>query len=143
MYSTPRLFKLLFRQSLIYFFTEIPLSRTSCGIGKNFVSKGGMHSWTLDEEKTREVIKHALDLGINFFDTALAYAGGTSEQYLGRALKDFAKREDVVIATKFLPTSHVFLQYSLLSRFAMQNNWRCRYILLFLPNFRKFRFESI
>ena len=66
-------------------------------------SKGGMHSWTLDEEKTREVIKHALDLGINFFDTALAYAGGTSEQYLGRALKDFAKREDVVIATKFLP----------------------------------------
>jgi len=68
-------------------------------------SKGNMHSWTLDEEKTREIIKHALELKINFFDTALAYANGTSEQYVGRALKDFARREDVVIATKFLPMS--------------------------------------
>ena len=66
-------------------------------------SRGNMHSWTLDEEKTRPIIKHALELGINFFDTALAYANGTSEQYVGRALNDFAKREDVVVATKFLP----------------------------------------
>ena len=63
----------------------------------------GMHSWTLTEDKSREIIKYALDNGINFFDTAMAYQGGTSEEFLGRAIKDFAKREDVVIATKFSP----------------------------------------
>lgn len=63
----------------------------------------GQHSWTLDEEHSREIIKHGLELGINFFDTAIAYQSGTSEQYLGRALKDFAKRDDVVVATKFRP----------------------------------------
>ena len=63
----------------------------------------GQHSWTLDEARSREIIKLALDSGINFFDTAIAYQSGTSEQYVGRALKDFAKREDVVVATKFLP----------------------------------------
>ena len=63
----------------------------------------GQHSWTLDEEHSREIIKHGLELGINFFDTAIGYQSGTSEQYLGRALKDFAKRDDVVVATKFLP----------------------------------------
>ncbi|WRK55679.1 aldo/keto reductase [Coprobacillaceae bacterium CR2/5/TPMF4] len=62
-----------------------------------------MHSWTLPEDKSREIIKYALDNGINFFDTAMAYQGGTSEEFLGRAIKDFAKREDVVIATKFSP----------------------------------------
>lgn len=65
----------------------------------------GQHSWTIDEEKSREIIKHALDSGINFFDTAIVYQNGTSEQFLGRAVKDFAKRDDVVIATKFLPRS--------------------------------------
>lgn len=61
----------------------------------------GFHSgWLLDEEQSRVIIKKALDLGINFFDTANTYAAGTSEEYLGRALVDFAKREDVVIATK-------------------------------------------
>lgn len=63
----------------------------------------GQHSWTLDDEHSREIIKHGLELGINFFDTAIGYQSGTSEQYLGRALKDFAKRDDVVVATKFLP----------------------------------------
>lgn len=63
----------------------------------------GQHSWTLDEEHSREIIKHGLELGINFYDTAIAYQGGTSEQYLGRALRDYAKREDTVVATKFLP----------------------------------------
>lgn len=66
-------------------------------------SKQGMHSWTLDEEASREIIKHALNNGINFFDTAMAYQSGTSEQFLGRAIKDYAAREDVVIATKFSP----------------------------------------
>ena len=63
----------------------------------------GQHSWTLDEEHSREIIKRGLDLGVNFYDTAIAYQSGTSEQYVGRALRDFAKREDVVVATKFLP----------------------------------------
>ena len=63
----------------------------------------GQHSWTIDEEHSREVIKRGLDLGVNFFDTAIAYQSGTSEQYLGRAIRDFARREDIVIATKFLP----------------------------------------
>ena len=63
----------------------------------------GQHSWTLDEDRSRDIIKRGLELGVNFYDTAIAYQSGTSEQYLGRALKDFAKREDVVVATKFLP----------------------------------------
>ncbi|EHJ56928.1 hypothetical protein HMPREF9318_00371 [Streptococcus urinalis FB127-CNA-2] len=64
-------------------------------------NRGGMHQdWVLDEEKTREVIKHALDLGINFFDTANVYAYGSSEEFIGRAIKEFANRDEVVIATK-------------------------------------------
>lgn len=66
-------------------------------------SKQGMHSWTLDEEASREIIKYALSNGINFFDTAMAYQNGTSELFLGKAIKDYARREDVVIATKFSP----------------------------------------
>ena len=63
----------------------------------------GQHSWTIDEEHTREIIRRALELGVNFYDTAIAYQSGTSEQYVGRALRDFAKRDEVVVATKFLP----------------------------------------
>ncbi len=63
----------------------------------------GQHAWTLDEARSREIIRRGLDLGVNFFDTAIAYQSGTSEQYLGRALRDFAKRDEVVVATKFLP----------------------------------------
>ena len=63
----------------------------------------GQHAWTLDEEHSRQIIKRGLELGVNFYDTAIAYQSGTSEQYVGRALRDFAKREDVVVATKFLP----------------------------------------
>ena len=63
----------------------------------------GQHGWTIDEEHTREIIKRGLELGVNFYDTAIAYQSGTSEQYVGRALRDFARREDVVVATKFLP----------------------------------------
>ena len=63
----------------------------------------GQHAWTLDEEHSREIIRHGLEMGINFFDTAIAYQSGTSEQYVGRALRDFAKRDEVVVATKFLP----------------------------------------
>ena len=63
----------------------------------------GQHSWTVDETQTREIIRHGLELGINFYDTAIAYQNGTSEQYVGKALRDFAKRNDYVIATKFTP----------------------------------------
>lgn len=63
----------------------------------------GMHSWTLPEESSREIIKYALDCGVNFFDTAMGYQGGTSEKFVGRAMKDFAKRDEVILATKFIP----------------------------------------
>ena len=82
--------------------TNIKVSRICMGCMGFGDAKNGQHTWTLDEEQSRLIIKKGLDLGINFFDTAIAYQNGTSEQYLGRALKDFAKREDVV-ATKFLP----------------------------------------
>src|SRR5215216_554784 len=59
-----------------------------------------IHKWVLNEENSRPIIKKALELGINFFDTANVYSIGASEEILGRALKDFAKRDEVVIATK-------------------------------------------
>src|SRR5512137_3183597 len=59
-----------------------------------------VHKWVLDEENSRPIIQKALDLGINFFDTANVYSIGVSEEILGRALKDFAHRDEVVIATK-------------------------------------------
>ena len=63
-------------------------------------ANSGTHAWTLSEVDSREIIKSALDAGINFFDTANVYSSGTSEEILGRALKDFSVRDDVVIATK-------------------------------------------
>jgi aryl-alcohol dehydrogenase-like predicted oxidoreductase len=59
-----------------------------------------IHKWVLNEENSRPIIKKALELGINFFDTANVYSIGKSEEILGRALKDFANRDEVVIATK-------------------------------------------
>ncbi|MDO4547922.1 MAG: aldo/keto reductase [Clostridia bacterium] len=59
-----------------------------------------MHAWTLDPDQTEAIVAHALDLGINFFDTANTYSAGTSEQYLARALKKHVSRDKVVIATK-------------------------------------------
>ena len=69
-------------------------------------ASNGQHSWTVDEAHSREIIRHGLELGVNFFDTAIGYQSGTSEQYLGRALRDFARREEVVVATKFLPRTN-------------------------------------
>lgn len=83
--------------------TDITVSRICLGcMGFGNPEKGNI-SWTLDYEKSKEIIAHALELGVNFFDTAIAYNGGTSEQFVGRALRELAKREDVVVATKFLP----------------------------------------
>ena len=83
--------------------SDLQVSRICLGCMGFGDAGNGQHSWTVDEAHSLEIIKKALALGVNFFDTAIAYQSGTSEQYLGRALRDFAKREDVVIATKFLP----------------------------------------
>ncbi|WKA62875.1 aldo/keto reductase [Pectobacterium aroidearum] len=63
----------------------------------------GQHSWTLGEAESREIIRYGLENGINFYDTAIVYQHGSSERYVGKALRDMAKRDDVVVATKFLP----------------------------------------
>ena len=68
-------------------------------------SKNGQHSWTIDEMETKKIIKSALELGINFYDTALAYQNGTSEEFTGKALRELAKRDEYIVATKFLPRS--------------------------------------
>ena len=83
--------------------SDLTVSRICMGCMGFGDAQNGQHSWTLDEAHSREIIKLGLELGVNFFDTAIGYQSGTSEQYLGRALRDFAKREDVVVATKFLP----------------------------------------
>lgn len=83
--------------------SELNVSRICMGCMGFGDAQNGQHSWTIDEEHSREIIRRGLELGVNFFDTAIAYQSGTSEQYVGRALRDFAKRDDVVVATKFLP----------------------------------------
>ena len=60
----------------------------------------GNHAWSLGEDDSRPFIRHALEGGINFFDTANRYSLGSSEEILGRAIKDFAQRDEIVIATK-------------------------------------------
>ncbi len=83
--------------------SDLNISRICMGCMGFGDPNNGMHSWTLNEEESRKIIKAGIDKGINFFDTAIGYQNGTSEQYVGRAIKDFADREDMVIATKFLP----------------------------------------
>ncbi len=83
--------------------SELSVSRICLGCMGFGDAGNGQHSWTIDETHSREIIKRALELGVNFFDTAIAYQSGTSEQYVGRAVRDFARREDMVVATKFLP----------------------------------------
>lgn len=83
--------------------SDLVVSRICMGCMGFGSAEAGQHSWTLDERSAREIIKRGLHLGVNFYDTAVSYQGGTSEQYLGRALRDFANREEVVLATKFPP----------------------------------------
>lgn len=85
--------------------SDLNVSRICMGCMGFGNAQTGQHSWTVDEEHSREIIKRGLELGVNFFDTAIGYQNGTSEQFVGRALRDFAKREDVVVATKFVPRS--------------------------------------
>ena len=83
--------------------SDLNVSRICMGCMGFGDAQNGQHSWTLDEAHSREIIKRGLELGVNFYDTAIAYQSGTSEQFVGRALRDFAKRDEVVVATKFLP----------------------------------------
>lgn len=83
--------------------SDLTVSRICMGCMGFGDAENGQHSWTIDEEHSREIIKRGLELGVNFFDTAIGYQSGTSEQYVGRAIRDFARREEVVVATKFLP----------------------------------------
>jgi aryl-alcohol dehydrogenase-like predicted oxidoreductase len=81
--------------------SQICLGCMSFGIGKR-----GFFPWALDEERSRPMIKKALELGINFFDTANMYSDGTSEEITGRALKDYANRDEIVLATKVFFRMH-------------------------------------
>ena len=86
--------------------SDLTVSRICMGCMGFGDAQNGQHSWTIDESHSREIIRRGLELGVNFFDTAIAYQSGTSEQYLGRALRDFARRDEVVVATKFLPRTN-------------------------------------
>ena len=79
--------------------TDIEVSKVCLGC-MSFGEAHTMHDWTLDEKETEKIISHALDRGINFFDTANTYSKGTSEEYLGKALKKLVARDKVVIASK-------------------------------------------
>ncbi len=80
--------------------TGLEVSRLCLGCMSYGEPQRGNHAWTLGEAASRPFLKRALDLGINFFDTANVYSDGTSEEIVGRALTDYARREEVVIATK-------------------------------------------
>jgi aryl-alcohol dehydrogenase-like predicted oxidoreductase len=80
--------------------TGLQVSRIALGCMTYGDPNRGGHSWTLPEEESRPVIRHAIEQGVTFFDTANVYSGGSSEEILGRALADFTTREEVVVATK-------------------------------------------
>src|SRR5438045_1776442 len=80
--------------------TGLDVSRICLGCMSYGGGNRGNHAWSLGEEESRPFIKRALEAGINFFDTANRYSLGNSEEILGRAIKDFARRDEIVIATK-------------------------------------------
>ncbi len=82
----------------------LKVSRICLGCMTFGVPERGDHAWTLNEENSRPIIRQALELGINFLDTANVYSEGTSEEIVGRALRDYARRDEIVLATKlFFP----------------------------------------
>ena len=101
--------------------TGLEVSRICLGCMTFGIPDRGPHPWILDAEKSRPIIKQALELGINFFDTANVYSDGTSEEIVGRALKDFASRQEVVIATKVHGRMHPGPNGAGLSRRAILN----------------------
>src|SRR6516165_5970484 len=82
--------------------TGLDVSRICLGCMSYGGGNLGNHGWSLPEEESRPFIKKALEAGINFFDTANRYSLGNSEEILGRAIKDFTRRDEVVIATKVI-----------------------------------------
>ena len=80
--------------------TGLEVSRVCLGCMTYGAPDRGNHTWTLDEEKSRPLIRQALEAGINFLDTANVYSDGSSEEIVGRAIRDFSRREDIVLATK-------------------------------------------
>ncbi|MFG2551002.1 aldo/keto reductase [Streptomyces sp. NPDC048581] len=80
--------------------TGLDVSRICLGCMTYGLPDRGVHEWTLDEEASRPLIRQALDAGINFFDTANVYSDGTSEEIVGKALREFARRDEIVLATK-------------------------------------------
>ena len=80
--------------------TGAVVSKICLGCMSYGIPDRGTHAWTLDEEASRPFIRRAVEDGINFFDTANVYSDGTSEEIVGRALNDFAKRDEIVLATK-------------------------------------------
>ncbi|MFE7837105.1 aldo/keto reductase [Streptomyces sp. NPDC057474] len=86
--------------------TGLDVSRICVGCMSFGLPDRGTHEWTLDEEASRPLIRQALDAGINFFDTANVYSDGTSEEIVGRALAEFARREEIVVATKVNGAMH-------------------------------------
>ena len=101
--------------------TGLKVSRICLGCMSYGVPERGSHPWSLNEEESRPFIQRALELGINFFDTANVYSDGTSEEIVGRALKDFGKREELVIATKVNGRMHPDVNGAGLSRKAILN----------------------
>ncbi|MFB4341503.1 aldo/keto reductase [Pantoea sp. CS_6] len=88
--------------------TDLKVSQLCLGCMTFGEPTRGKHAWTLPEESSRPLIRQALEAGINFFDTANSYSDGSSEEILGRALRDFARREEVVVATKvYFPLSNL------------------------------------
>lgn len=80
--------------------TGLEVSPLCLGCMTYGVPERGTHPWTLNEEQSRPLIRQAVEAGINFFDTANVYSDGTSEEIVGRALKEFARRDEIVLATK-------------------------------------------
>lgn len=99
--------------------TDIEVSRICLGCMGFGDPASGQHSWTLGYDDSKAIIACALDAGVTFFDTAMGYQNGTSEQFLGRALDELARREDVAVATKFvLGSLHA-------PRYGAGRAWRC------------------
>lgn len=86
--------------------TDLEVSRVALGCMSYGDPTVGLHSWTLDEEAAQPFFRQAVELGVTFWDTANVYQGGTSEEYVGRAMRRYCRREDVVVATKVFGRMH-------------------------------------
>lgn len=102
--------------------SDLNVSRICMGCMGFGDASNGQHGWTVDEHDTREIIKYGLEKGINFYDTAIAYQNGTSEKYVGRALRDFTRRDEYVIATKFLPRNQEELDNNISGQKHIENS---------------------